>query len=164
MATIWRVAIVQDLLPLFEDAGPVDEAVVRAHLASQRADQGPAAPFESTLPRWFYLYKTDRRVLLRTVSMSLERWEGPAKVIIGSFVHIGEFEQTRNYAKVHAKGLRITLEPIEMLKGPPQRFFTNGQALLEAIDWSVLDERPVRRPDRPGGARKEQSSHRTRRS
>lgn len=157
MATIWRVATVHDLIPLFEDAGPIDTAVVEAHLASQRADQRQAVPFEPTLPRWFYLYRQDRRVLLRTVGMSLERWEGPAKVIVGSFVHIGEFKRTQHYAQAHTKGLRITLEPIEMLEGPPQRFFTNGRALLEAIDWSVLDERLAQRPDRSGHMRERRS-------
>jgi hypothetical protein len=88
-------------------------------------------------------------VLLRTIGQSLERWEGPAKVLLGSFFHLGEFAKTRQFAGRGIKGLRITLEPIELLKGPPQRFFTNGRALLEAIDWRVLEALPAHRPDRP---------------
>jgi hypothetical protein len=76
--------------------------------------------------------------------MSLEQWQGPAKIIIGTFTHIGEFERTRELGRRHVKGLRITLEPIEMLQGPPDCFFSTGEALLQAIDWSVLDERPAR--------------------
>jgi hypothetical protein len=153
MATIWKVDTIAELRPLFEDAGSVDEEGVAAHLAGLREDQRPAAPFEPTLPRWFYLLTRDRRVVLRTVGMSLEQWDGPAKVIIGTFVHIGEFARTRMLRG--RKGLRITLEPIEMLQGPPARFFTNGQAVLAAIDWQVLDERPERKPSRGkrGGGR-----------
>ena len=146
MATIWKVDTVADLRPLFEDAGPVDEEVVAAHLAGLRADQRPAVPFEPALPRWFYLLTSDRRVVLRTVAMSLEMWEGPAKVIVGTFEHIGEFAATKPL--VGRKGLRISLEPIEMLHGAPERFFTTGRALLAAIDWSILETQDARRPDR----------------
>ncbi len=54
MATIWRLATVHELLPVFEAAGPIDQAVVEAHLAQLRPDQRPVPPREPALPRWFF--------------------------------------------------------------------------------------------------------------
>ncbi len=73
-------------------------------------------------------------------------------VIVGTFVHLGEFAGTKSL--IGCKGLRITLEPIELLQGPPARFFTHGRAVLAAIDWQVLDERLVPRPERNQKSRK----------
>jgi len=146
VATIWRLADVSDLKNLFEPAGPVDEAAVAAHLAAQRPVLSPPVMREPTVPRWFYLFAGGRRVVLRTMAMSLEKWEGPAKVIIGTFEHIGEFAATKPFTG--RRGLRISLEPIEMLHGAPERFFTTGRALLAAIDWSILEMRDSRKPGR----------------
>jgi hypothetical protein len=146
VGTIWRLATVGDLTTLFEPAGPVDEAAVAAYLAAQRPIPSTPVQREPTVPRWYYLYAQDRRVVLKTVAMSLEMWEGPAKVIVGTFEHIGEFAATKPL--VGRKGLRISLEPIEMLHGAPERFFTTGRALLAAIDWSILETRDSRKPDR----------------
>ena len=138
---IWSLDSVRDLVPVFADAGPIDEAAVHEHLRKSR--RKPYEPSHPGVKRWYYLHKEEPRISLCCVGMPLEAWQGAAMLIVGTREIIGEFAGNRH--AVGRKGLQMKMQPIAWLRGRAEKRFEAGSHLLAEISEQVLDQRDIER-------------------
>ncbi|HXC62354.1 MAG TPA: hypothetical protein VNV63_06735 [Nitrospiria bacterium] len=130
----------------FQAAGEPDQAVINAFLAKEKhSRQGRQR--DVTLPRYYYLYQPDPRIRLCTVGSTLTGWSGPAWVLIGVNLILGEFHNDDvpgspfigNADLRGQQGLQLTMRSVAPFRGFADREFDEPAGFLAELDVSVLE-------------------------
>ena len=129
---IWKINLIDTpFVAAWLSAGRPDQAVVNRH------GQHPHAQRNAGEPRYYYLLRSDSRIRLATVGLPLGAWQGAGKVLLGTGVIIGEFHG--NAHLVGRNGLRLQMEPLDLLSGVPDQEFATGSQALSAISEQIID-------------------------
>ncbi len=138
---IWRLLNVeQAFIDAWTDAGRIRQHVVDRQV--QAHGQYAPAQRNQNEPRWYYLHYLEPRIRLATVGLPLDQWQGGAKIIIGTCSIIGEFDG--NSHLVGERGLKLQMEPLDMLRVQPDDEFVNGMAVLLELSNQIMDRDALR--------------------
>jgi hypothetical protein len=94
-----------------------------------------------TLPRYYYLFATDRRISICAIGSTLTGWTGGAWLRVGMNEILGEFRMDDypgtpyigNRNLIGQKGLQLTMCPTSTMEGFADKEFDKPEELLAEV-------------------------------